>query len=218
MYRTILFDLDGTLTDSSEGIYKCICYAMEKMGDTPIPPEMACQFIGPPLEDSFQRLCGYSPEDSLRALHLFRERYAPLGSKEVKAVDGIAPALRRLQADGRTLAVASSKEERACHMVIENLGLTRYFTVIAGHNVTLANTKEAVIRSAMERLGLTETDREEILMVGDRHYDVEGAAACGIRCLGVDFCGFAPQGELEAAGAIAVVSSAEEMADYILAR
>lgn len=214
MYHTILFDLDGTLTDSSEGIYNCVCYALEKMGCPLIPRSMASCFIGPPLEKAFHDTCGLSPEDSMAALGWFRERYAIHGEREVRAIPGMTQALETLKTNGFTLAVASSKEENACHHVLENLGLKQYFRLIAGHNVTLATTKEAVIRHALSRLGLSSP--EGVLMVGDRFYDVEGAAACQIPCLGVDYCGFAAPGELETAGAVAIAHTPQEVVDFIL--
>ena len=131
----------------------------------------------------------------------------------------MAEALSRLREKGLTLAVASSKDEPACHMVLENLGIRQYFTVIAGHSDTRpGGTKADIIRFAMERLGLTDRDREAILMVGDRKYDVLGAAKCGIRCLGVDFCGFARGGGAGGGRRHLPGRTADEMADYILAR
>ena len=215
MYHTIFFDLDGTLTDSSEGIFNCFHYALDCMGAPPLPQGEEFQIIGPPLEDSFARLCGFSPEDCTRALGFFRQRYRTEGCREVKIVPGMKEALQELRAAGLRLAVASSKEERGCHLVLEALGIHDCFDCIAGHNVTLASTKEAVIRSAMAQMGLP--DAAGVLMVGDRKYDAIGAAAVGMDCLGVDFCGFAPEGELEAYGVHTVVSTTREMTDYILA-
>ena len=216
MYHTIFFDLDGTLTDSSEGIFNCFHYALDRMGAPHLPREQEKQIIGPPLEDSFARLCGFSPEDCTRALGFFRQRYRSEGCREVRIVPGMAEALRELRDAGLRLAVASSKEERGCHLVLEALGIHHCFDCISGHNVTLANTKEAVIRAALEQLGLP--DASGVLMVGDRKYDADGAAAVGMDCLGVDFCGFAPEGELQAHGVSTVVRTTREMTDYILAR
>ncbi len=215
MYHTIFFDLDGTLTDSSEGIFKCFHYALDCMHAPPLPQGEEFQIIGPPLEDSFARLCGFSPEDCVKALGFFRQRYRTEGCREVKIVPGMRKALETLRAAGLRLAVASSKEERGCHLVLEALGIHDCFDCISGHNVTLASTKEAVIRAAMEQMGLP--DASGVLMVGDRKYDADGAAAVGMDCLGVDFCGFAPAGELEAHGVLAVVHTAQEMTEYILA-
>ena len=218
MYHTIFFDLDGTLLDSSEGVYKCFRYALERMGAPPLPAQQEPLLIGPPLEDSFASFCGFSPADSLKALGFYRERYRTDGYREVSVVPGMEEALAALKAAGLRLAVASSKEEGGCHMVLDAAGLSRYFDLIAGHNVELANTKAAVVRSAMDRLGLGDGDVPGILMVGDRKYDVVGAARWGIRCLGFDFCGFAPKGELEEAGAVAVVHTAAEIVRFILER
>ena len=218
MYHTIFFDLDGTLVDSSEGVYRCFRYALEKMQAPPLPSHLEPLLIGPPLEDSFANFCGFSPEDSLRALDFFRERYRRVGYLEMSVVPGMEEALSALRQVGLRLAVASSKEERGCHMVLDAAGLSQYFELIAGHNVELANTKAAVIRSAMDRMGLTDGDAPGILMVGDRKYDAVGAARWGIPCLGFDYCGFAPAGELEEAGAIAVVHTAEELTQFILER
>ena len=98
MYQYIFFDLDGTLTDSKEGILNCLRYAFEKLGD-PVPPETELiKFIGPPLQDSFMSFCGYSQEKAIRAVKLFRERYAPIGKFENAAAPGMAELLRRLSA------------------------------------------------------------------------------------------------------------------------
>ncbi len=216
MYRDILFDLDGTLTDSSQGAFRCLDYAMERLGEPPIPPEVKKLFMGPPPEESFRILLGFSQEKARQALRFFREQYEASGQNQVAAIPGMAEALDRLCRAGLRLAVASSKDEPACHAVLENLGIRRYFAAVAGHRDDGAGTKAAIIRAALDRLGREETERGGVLMVGDRKYDVLGAATCGIPCLGVDFCGYAPAGEMAAAGVVALVRSPGEMADYIL--
>ncbi len=217
MYRYIFFDLDGTLTDSSEGILNCLRYAMQKMGAPAIPPETEKLFIGPPLLESFSLRCGFDEEQAKQAIVYFRERYVVEGKKEVSGIPGMPGILQKLKDAGKTLAITSSKEHIACCEVVDHLGLTPYFDVISGSPSDYQlNTKEAVIRHVMGKFGLSEADSKEILLVGDRKYDVLGAAAVGIDCLGVTFCGFAPEGELEEAGAIAVVSTPEEMGSYIL--
>jgi len=217
MYRYIFFDLDGTLTDSSEGVFNCLRYALEQMG-APIPPlETQRLFIGPPLMESFSTYCRFDEEMCAQAVTYFRKRYMETGKNEVSAVAGIAEALQHLKDAGKILTVTSSKLHNACCEVVEHLGLAPYFSIIAGSPSDYQlNTKEAVIRRVMKQLELSEVDSHEILLVGDRKYDVLGAAAVGIDCLGVTFCGFAPEGELEEAGAIAVVSSPKEMVNYIL--
>lgn len=123
MYRYILFDLDGTLTDSKEGILNCLRYAFEKMGQ-PVPPEETLlKFIGPPLQDSYMRFCGFTPEQAVEGIRLFRERYAPIGKFENAAAPGMADLCRRLKERGYVLAVASSKPEEMCVPICEKVRL-----------------------------------------------------------------------------------------------
>lgn len=216
MYRYVFFDLDGTLTDSKEGILNCLRYAFEKLGE-PVPPEETLlQFIGPPLQESFIRWCGFTPERAAEGLRLFRERYVPIGKFENVPAPGMAELCRRLKERGYVLALASSKPEAMCVPICERFGFAPFLDVIVGSAPGDDWEKEDVIREAMGRLGLTEAQRDEILMVGDRKFDVLGARACGIACVGVEFFGYAQPGELAQAGAVAVVRTAEELETYIL--
>lgn len=216
MYRYVFFDLDGTLTDSKEGILDCLRYAFEKLGE-PVPPEETLlQFIGPPLQESFIRWCGFTPERAAEGLRLFRERYVPIGKFENAPAPGMAELCRRLKEQGYVLALASSKPEAMCVPICERFGFAPFLDVIVGSAPGDDWEKEDVIREAMGRLGLTEAQRDEILMVGDRKFDVLGARACGIACVGVEFFGYAQPGELAQAGAVAVVRTAEELETYIL--
>ena len=218
MYSYLFFDLDGTLTDSKEGILNSLRYAFGRMG-VPVPPEETLlRFIGPPLQDSFQRFCGFTPRQALEGLALFRERYNPIGKFENAAAPGMAELLARLKEQGWVLALASSKPEAVCVPICERFGFAPSLAVIAGSPPEADWEKEDVIREAMRRLGLTEAQRGEILMVGDRKFDVLGARACGIDCVGVEFFGYADPGELEAAGAVAVVRSAGELEAFLRER
>lgn len=216
MYQYVFFDLDGTLTDSKEGVLECVRYAIEAMG-RPVPqgPDLL-KFIGPPLQDSFVRYCGLSQEESQEALRLFREQYVPVGQFKNRPAPGIAEMMDRLKARGFTLALASSKAESQCVSICQRFGFAPHLAVIAGSSDSRDQSKAEVIREAMGRLGLT--DPRPCLMVGDRKYDVEGARECGMDCVGVEFFGYAPPGELEAAGAVAVVSTVAELESFILAR
>ena len=160
--------------------------------------------------------CGYSQEKAIRAVELFRERYAPIGKFENAAAPGMAELLRRLQERGYVLALSSSKPEEMCVPICEKFGFAPSLAVIAGSPPTGDWEKADVIREAMRRLGLTEQDLPRVLMVGDRKFDVQGAAACGIACVGVEFFGYAAPGELDQAGAVAVVRTPEELETYIL--
>lgn len=217
MYRYLFFDLDGTLTNSKEGILNCLRYAFEKMG-TPTPEEETLlQFIGPPLQESFMRYCGFSREQALEGLRLFRERYVPIGKLENTPAPGMAELLARLKERGYVLALASSKPEEMCLSICERFGFTPSLSTIAGSPPESDWEKVDVIRETMRRLGLKADETGEILMVGDRKFDVLGARACGIDCVGVEFFGYAQPGELTEAGAVAVVRTAEELEKFILA-
>ena len=216
MYHYIFFDLDGTLTDSKSGIFNCIRYALEKQG-APVPPEETLlHFIGPPLQDSFMRYCGFSEEQAIESVRLFRERYAPIGKFENAAAPGMPELCARLKEQGYVLALASSKPEEMCVPICEKFGFAPSMEVITGSPPVGDWQKSDVIRETMRRLGLTEADKGSILMVGDRSFDVLGAAACGIACVGVEFFGYAAPGELAEAGAVAVVQTAQELEHYIL--
>ena len=217
MYRYIFFDLDGTLTDSKEGILNCLRYALEKMGE-PVPLESTLiQFIGPPLQDSFARFCGFDEEQAVRGMKLFRERYGPIGKFENAAAPGMAELCGRLKERGYVLALASSKPEEMCVPICQKFGFAPSMAVITGGPPIGDWSKADVIRETMRRMGLTEADKPAILMVGDRKFDVLGARECGIDCVGVEFFGYAAPGELAEAGAVAVVSTAEELERFILA-
>ena len=216
MYRYILFDLDGTLTDSKEGILNCLRYAFEKM-QRPVPEEsVLIKFIGPPLQESFMEFCGFTAQEAIRGVELFRERYAPLGKFENAAAPGMPELCARLKEKGYVLALASSKPEEMCLPICGKFGYAPSLTVITGSPPVGDWEKAQVIQETFRRLGLTEADRPAVLMVGDRKFDVLGAKACGIDCVGVEFFGYAAPGELLDSGAVAVVSTAEELEEFIL--
>ena len=216
MYRTIFFDLDGTLTDSKEGIFNCLRYAFEKMGVQAPEEDTLVKFIGPPLQDSFARYCGFTEGQAIRGIELFRERYAPIGKFENAAAPGMAELCVRLKARGYVLALASSKPEEMCVPICEKFGFAPSMAAITGSPPSGDWEKADVIRETMRRLDLTEADKPSILMVGDRKFDVLGARECGIDCVGVEFFGYAAPGELAEAGAVAVVRTAEELEAFIL--
>ena len=189
MYHYIFFDLDGTLTDSKEGILNSLRYAFDKLGE-PVPPESTLiKFIGPPLQDSFAEFCGFSAERAAEAIAVFRDY---------------------------VLALASSKPESLCVPICEKFGFTPSLAVVTGSPPVGDWSKADVIRETMRRLELTEAHKPEILMVGDRKFDVLGAKACGIACAGVEFFGYAAPGELAESGAVAVVRTPEELEQFIL--
>lgn len=218
MYHYIFFDLDGTLTDSKEGILNCLRYALNKMG-RPVPPEETLlKFIGPPLQDSYMEYCGLTEAEAAEGIRLFRERYAPIGKFENAAAPGMPELCARLKERGFVLALASSKPEEMCLPICEKFDFTPSLTVITGSLPEGDWSKADVIRETMRRLGLSEADKPSVLMVGDRKFDVLGARECGIDCVGVEFFGYAAPGELAQAGAVAVVKTPEELEDFLTGR
>lgn len=216
MYRYIFFDLDGTLTDSKEGIINCARYTIEKLGGEQPDDATMLKFIGPPLVDSFMEHCGYDPEKAQKAVRVYRERYVPIGQFENVPVEGAAEMMARLKERGYVMALASSKPEEMCISICERFGFTPHMATISGNPLEKHATKADVIREAMRRMGLTDADKPFVLMVGDRKFDVLGAKECGIDCVGVEFFGYAEPGELEQAGAVAVVDTVEALEKFIL--
>ena len=156
MYHYIFFDLDGTLTDSKEGILNSLRYAFDKLGE-PVPPESTLiKFIGPPLQDSFAEFCGFSAERAAEAIAVFRERYEPVGKFENMAAPGMADLCARLKARGYVLALASSKPESLCVPICEKFGFTPSLAVVTGSPPVGDWSKADVIRETMRRLELTD--------------------------------------------------------------
>ena len=211
----ILLDLDGTITDSREGITKCFEYALNHFGIEVADRAELERYIGPPLEQSFREGFGFDPEKTAQAVAKYRERFVPTGMFENRVYDGMEEALQRLKEAGKVLIVATSKPEYMAVRILEHFGLDGYFDDICGsdddHN---RNKKDEVIRYALEKHGIT--DLSDVLMVGDRKFDVIGAEKCGLQCMGVLY-GFGDRAELETAGAAYIAETPEEMAQMIVA-
>ncbi len=213
MYDTILFDLDGTLSDSAEGIINCVQYALEDMGIKAERAELYC-FVGPPLRDMFMQKFGMDVETAKRAQSKYRERFSTVGIKENHMYEGIDELLSGLKAAGKRLAVATSKPTEFSREIVEDYGIMPYFELVLGSEFTgERHSKAEVIRDVLAMMGVS--DMSSVVMVGDRHYDVEGAAECGVDCVGV-YYGYAEPGELEVAGAVKTVRSVEELKACLL--
>lgn len=217
-WKYILFDLDGTLTDSSEGIINCVIYALEATG-TRIPDKKTLlRFIGPPLVEGFQEIAGMSYEEAVQATAKYRERYGVIGLFENKLYEGIASVLSNLKSQGKILALATSKPETYANRIVQHFHLLKYFDVIVGSTLDGArNHKKEVIEEVFHRLQLTEQDKKDIIMVGDRRQDMDGAKSCGISSLGV-YYGFAEPGELEAAGADYIVRNVDGLINTLVGK
>lgn len=212
--RYILFDLDGTLTDSKEGIFKSAQYALTKLGITPPPLSDMNWVVGPPIRQSFAERYGLSEEDALRGLRFYQERFGKVGYLENRVYPGVAEMLRTLSDAGCTLAVATSKPAFYATRILEHFGLDNYFAYISGSEMDGANgAKSAVVARAMQEIG---ADPAETAMVGDRRYDMQSARAAGLFAVGAGY-GYADPGELEAAGAEAIAADTAALTKILLA-
>lgn len=208
--KAILFDLDGTLTDSGEGIMNCAVYALSHFGIAPPPEEQLRTFVGPPLTHSFAKFG--VPEDQLEeAIRLYRSRYIPIGRFENHPYPGIRELLEKLRADGHKLYVATSKPEGMSIGILEYFDLARYFDLICGASTDLSrNSKEAVIAHLLNQCGA----QENAIMVGDTAFDVIGAKEHGIPTIGVSW-GYGLVEDMEKAGAVAIAYTMEQLYDLL---
>ena len=196
MIKTILFDFDGTLFDTGEGILRSVQYALEGFGIHETDTARLRKFVGPPLLDSFSELYAMTPEQAQAAVY-----------------PGIPELLEQLRAHGFRVAVATGKPTPMARSILQRFDLERLFDCVIGCEYDgTRSTKAEVVAAALAE---TQTAPEAALMVGDRKYDVTGAAACGVPCLGV-YYGYAEPGELEAAGAAAVVQTVAELGERLL--
>ena len=209
-YTTVLFDLDGTLVDSGIGVTNSVAYALEKFGITPPPRQELFKFIGPPLTQSFREFCGFDGEKTTLAIKYYREYYSQKGILECTMYEGVLELMESLKQKGYKIALATSKPEIYATRVVENKGILKYIDYVgaATTDEKTRATKEAVIEYV---LGLCdEGDRSKILMVGDRHFDINGAKAYGLDSVGVTF-GYGSYEELSEAGADYIVNSMQEL-------
>ncbi len=210
MKKTILFDLDGTLTDSGEGIINCATLALRHFG-LPIPPYTDMRtFVGPPLRDSFIRF-GVPADQADEAIRVYRSRYIPTGMFENTPYPGIRELLEALRAEGYTLYVATSKPEEMSVTILEKFDLAKYFHRICGASIDSSrSTKDAVIAYLLESSGA----KEDMVMVGDTKYDILGAKAHGIPAIGVGW-GYGKVEEMEEAGAVGIAETMDELIGLI---
>ena len=216
MWNTVLFDLDGTLTDSGEGITKCVQYALRKEFNINVDDlHDLDSFVGPPLKEQFMEYAGIGEEDAERAIRAYRERYRTRGIYENRVYDGIPELLAQLSAEGMTLAVASSKPTEFCREILRYFGLESYFAAIVGSEMNGTRTKKAdVIEAALKALSMQDK-RRQVVLVGDRKYDVEGARSVGIGSIGVSF-GYGSREELEQTWPDVIADTTEELRNVLI--
>ncbi|WP_449458956.1 HAD family hydrolase [Streptococcus suis] len=213
MYQTILFDLDGTLTDSGQGILNSVAYALEKIGIEEPDTANLNRFIGPPLYESFSRFYQLSPEDTQSAVDAFRVYFKEKGMFENQLYPGIIPLLEELRTAGKTLVIATSKPEIFAKQILEHFGIAHYFDVIAGASLDSSRISKAdVIGYAINQL---EAFPKQAVMIGDREHDIEGARRHQLPAIGVLY-GYGSKQEFEKAGATMIVETIQDLKRVLL--
>ena len=204
--RAVLFDLDGTLTDSSEGITKCAALALNHFGIAVNSLDELRVFVGPPLRDTFVEF-GIAPSDVEEAITIFRSRYNTVGKFENTPYSGIHSLLETLQQDGCRLFVATSKPETTAIEILNKFELSQYYEEICGATMDISReTKDAVIAYLLNKIDCV----EKAVMVGDTAFDVRGAAAHCIPTIGVSW-GFGSTASMQEAGAIAIADTPDQL-------
>lgn len=223
-FQYVLFDLDGTLSESAPGITRSVQYALKCLGiDEPDLHKLET-FVGPPLGDEFRRRYGFDDKTCLAAIDHYRERYSRTGIFECSLYPGIREMLEKEYLAGQKLAVASSKPEAFVVQIMEHFGIAPYFTAICGapmdeekQGTGGRTSKEIVVEKALRELSVFGSREKELrtAMVGDRCFDIQGAVSNGVVPVGVTF-GYGTRQELEDAGASLIGSNAMELGSILL--
>lgn len=209
-----LFDLDGTLTDPGQGITNSVMYALDKFGIHETDRTALYKFIGPPLLDSFQIFYRMSPEQAEQAVAAYREYFSVTGLFENRVYEGIPALLQVLRAEGKTLAMATSKPEIFAVRILEKFDLAKYFHYVGAASLDSSRSQKAdVIRHALHLCG--DPDPDTVLMIGDRKHDILGAIENKIQSVGVLY-GYGDRPELEQAGADAIAESVIHLKELLL--
>lgn len=211
MYRTILFDFDGTVFDTGEGVTKSVQYAARAFGFKADDLSALRAFVGPPLRETFERQFGVDEKTAVAMVEKYRERYSGAGLRECRPYPGIAALIEKLRGAGQTVAVATGKPTVFTNEILEAHGMEACFDAVLGSELDgTRSQKWEVISALLKRFGA-----EGAVMVGDRDNDVLGAKICGIPCIGVAY-GYSEPGELESAGAVMVVEDVASLENILL--
>ena len=211
--KAILFDLDGTLIDSSEGITKSTQYALAHYGIIENDLSKFYKFIGPPLVASFKKYYDFPEEQAVEAVAVYRERYNKIGLFECSLYPGVRECIEKLKAQGYLIGMASSTPEVSCCRILEHFGILELFDDVVGATFDgRIDTKEEVLNEVMRRW--SDVPKDEMCLIGDTMFDVEGANQVGIRTVAVNF-GFGNVQEMVEAGAVAVCDGMEKLPEIV---
>lgn len=213
MYKYLLFDLDGTITDSFEGVSKSFAYALESYGIKVDDLQTLRPILGPPLRESFVSLFGFSEEEAIKAVEKYRERYVNHYLDENRIYDGIPELLKKLCDGGFRLVLATSKPEKFSKAILDRFDLAKYFYYVTGASMDKSrDTKEKVLAHILDHLKISVVS--EAVMIGDRKYDLDGAAYFGMDAVGVLY-GYGTKDELEAHPHIYIAKDTEDLYNYL---
>lgn len=213
-FEYILFDLDGTLTDSGEGITKSVQYALKSFGILVDDLKELNKFIGPPLKDSFKEYYNFDEEKAQLGLVKYREYFADKGIYENKLYDGIPELLEVLKKNDKKIVLATSKPEVYARQILQYFKIDKYFDFAAGADFEETRVNKGdVIKYALQEANIT--DLSKVIMVGDREHDIIGAKENNIKSVGVLY-GFGDVIELTQARAEYIVKDTEELLNILL--
>lgn len=213
MYQTILFDLDGTLTDPGFGITNSVMYALKKFNIEVEDRSSLYKFIGPPLRESYAKYYHFSDEEITRAVAYYREYFSVKGIYENELYEGIAEMLEQIKDSGRKVVLATSKPEEFAAEILRYFHIDHYFDFVAGSTMDGTRVRKAdVIAHALESHGIT--DLSLAVMVGDREHDILGAGEIGLDSIGVLY-GYGSREELENAGATYIAEHVADIMNFI---
>lgn len=213
-FDAVLFDFDGTIADTGVGVFNSIRLATASMGFKPLNEKTLRTFIGPPLSDSFKRELGLSDEQCKTAVERYRETYGKRGIFQLELYDGIEDLLRELKQNGIKVGVASSKPKKFINRILDFLNFGGLVDFVSAPSLEdeASSDKASLIRNAAEAFG---ADKSRAVMVGDRHFDVNGARLAGVTSIGVTY-GYGSEEELRNAGADYIANSVADIRTIVL--
>ena len=213
MYKYLMFDLDGTLVESGDGIVESAKHALSTMGWEQLSEAEYKKFIGPPLFDSFTKFCGMNPEEADRAIEIYREHYESAGYLLAPMYEGVEAMLDELKDKGHTMMVVTSKPAPIAEKIIKKHGLDKYFVNITGpsHEEKTVH-KDVMIKRAFEKNGII--DSKSAVMIGDRMFDIEAANKNCVDSIAVMY-GYGNREEFERYGATYIVEKCGDILDIV---